>query len=82
MPPRLPTTHLPRSKYNDAARAEGKPMRYVYRHLYRPNDGMFCTIPEGMLDVAQGTFIEVRVGSFVFWFVAVFAYFALIIYMR
>jgi len=45
-------------KRNIEARASGAPMRYVYRSLYKPQEGMFCALPAGLLDVAEGAFIE------------------------
>lgn len=44
-------------KHNLEARANGEPLHYVYRHLYRPTQGMFCCPPE---DLELGSYHEVR----------------------
>lgn len=49
-----------RSKRNDKHREAGEPLEYVYRHLYLPHKGMFCKVPEELLDCSQGAFVEVR----------------------
>ena len=45
-------------KLNDEARTAGKPIKYMYRHLYCPDKGMFCSLPESMLKVT-GHYCEV-----------------------
>ncbi|MEW5318123.1 MAG: hypothetical protein WDW38_009370 [Sanguina aurantia] len=42
-------------KHNLEARANGEPLHYVYRHLYRPTQGMFCCPPE---DLELGSYHE------------------------
>ncbi len=46
-------------KLNDEARTTGAPVKYMYRHLYCPDKGMFCSIPDNMVDVS-GQYCEVR----------------------
>ena len=46
-------------KRNAENRAEGRAIEYTYRHLYRPDHGMFCTIPDEMVN-SKGAFVEVR----------------------
>ena len=48
-------------KENDEARAANKPVKYMYRRLYCPEKGMFCSIPEGMVNVT-GHYVEVSVA--------------------
>ena len=55
-------THTHR-KRNEEHRASQQPLEYVYRHLYRPEHGMFCAVPPAMLRTQEqpgfGTFVEV-----------------------
>ena len=45
-------------KKNDEERASGGSLfKYVYRHLYKPDDGMFAIIPESMVKVT-GSYLE------------------------
>ena len=34
-----------RQAYNQAAAAEGRPLKYILRTLYLPQQGMFCRLP-------------------------------------
>ena len=49
-------------KQNDEARAAGKPVKYMYRSLYCPEKGMFCSIPETMINIS-GQYVEVCVWA-------------------
>eukprot|EP00798_Chlamydomonas_sp_ICE-L_P026223 gene26223-11957_t len=68
-----------RRKKNAELGAQGKEMEYNYRHLYRPDQGMFCTIPDdatvptafGLLsDGGKDGFIkngkEYKIGDFMY----------------
>lgn len=48
-------------KRNEEARAAGQPMQYIFRHLYRPDKGMFCSVPESMAK-PSGKYAQVRRG--------------------
>ena len=46
-------------KENEEARANGKPIKFMYRHLYCPEKGMFCSLPESTVNIT-GKYCEVR----------------------
>ena len=48
----------PHRKDNEEARANGKPIKYMYRHLYCPEKGMFCSLPESTVNIT-GKYCEV-----------------------
>jgi hypothetical protein len=50
-------------KQNEEAKAAGNQVKYFYRHLYCPEKGMFCTIPDSMVQIS-GNFIEVYISGF------------------
>ena len=58
-PIHLPVYPPPCRKRNEEARAAGQPVQYMFRHLYRPGKGMFCTVPESM-SKPSGKYAEVR----------------------